>query len=454
MKTHNTIRALRERRLIDRMIHPFQSISKSDMFAGALLLFMAGLAIVIANSPWAGLYQTIRGMYVTVGMEGLSIRLTLLHWINDGLMAVFFLVVGLEIKRELMVGELASFRRAALPIMAALGGMAVPAVIYAVMNAGGQGARGWGIPMATDIAFSIGVLAMLRNRVPFGAVIFITALAIVDDIGAVVVIAIFYTASLSLPAVIAAVLCTVLLVFVSRIGVRHPLVYAVLGLLLWYALLRSGVHATLAGIITAFTVPSNARINAPAFIEDARTLMREFREGETGDGLVLTSARQQAAVSALERKCEQVSPPMQRIEHTLLPLVRFVILPVFAFMNAGITLAPGTVRSLHDPIAFGIIAGLVFGKPLGITLFAAAAVRMRFAVLPRSVTWRHIIGVSMMAGIGFTMSFFIAMLAFEGTPLLETAKAGILVGSFLSGCAGAVFLRFMVRKRVNTLLAK
>ncbi|MBI4977954.1 MAG: Na+/H+ antiporter NhaA [Spirochaetes bacterium] len=446
-RTPPTLISKRDRLPVDYLLHPFQYVTREEAFGGVLLIAATVVALVLANSPWKLLYDSMIESKFSIGFSWFGLKMSLGHWINDGLMALFFFVVGLEIKREVFVGELASVRRSALPIAAALGGMLVPAAVYLAINAGQPGMRGWGVPMATDIAFSIGALALMGKRVPLGVKVFVTALAIVDDIGAVLVIAVFYTGQLSWQPLVVCGLFLGMLVAVNRLGVRHPLVYGILGICLWVAMLKSGVHATIAGILTAVIVPSRSRINAPAFIEDNRLYMSEFKAGETGDGLVLTSKRQQAALRALETACGNVQSPMQQLEHAVLPWVRFIIMPLFAFANAGITVTGNTVFAMQHPVAIGIMAGLVFGKPAGITLFSWIAVRAGIAELPAGVAWRHLIAAAMVAGIGFTMSLFIAELAFKDTLLLDTAKIGIMLGSFIAAVAGMAVLRLVTRRQ-------
>jgi NhaA family Na+:H+ antiporter len=318
-------------------------------------------------------------------------------------MALFFLLVGLEIKRETLVGELASFRKAALPIAAAFGGMIVPAGLYVVFNHGGPGASGWGMPMATDIAFALGVLALLGDRVPTSLKVFLAALAIADDIGAVLVIAFFYTAQISWPSLGAGGLFFVALLAANRAGARHLLIYAILGVGLWLAFLQSGIHATVAGVLLAITIPARQR---------------------TASRAVLTSNES----------------PMLRLEHALIPWNRYLIMPVFALANAGVALGGGAARSVVAPVSLGVICGLVIGKPIGIVLFSWLATRTRLAAMLDGIGWRQIVGVGMLGGIGFTMSLFIANLAFGEAPALETAKVGILVASVVSGIAGAIVL--------------
>jgi Na+:H+ antiporter, NhaA family len=398
-----------------RFAGPFQKFAELEAAGGILLIGCTIAALFWSNSPWAGSYFHLWHTDVTFGLAGPRFSQPLHFWINDGLMALFFLLVGLEIKRETLVGELASFRKAALPVAAALGGMIIPAAFYVFFNHGGPGAPGWGIPMATDIAFALGVLALLGDRVPASLKVFLAALAIVDDIGAVLVIAFFYTEKISWAALGMGGLLFVALLAANRAGVRHLLIYAVLGIGLWLAFVQSGIHPTVAGVLLAATIP-------------ARVASRADREsGES---------------------------PMLRLEHTLIPWNRYVIMPVFALVNAGVALGAGAARSIVTPISLGVICGLVVGKPVGILLFSWLATRSRLAAMLEGIGWRQIAGVGMLAGFGFTMSLFIAHLAFGEMPALETAKVGILAASVFSGLAGALFLLVIPPNRGTRVLGQ
>ena len=420
-------------------LQPFQSFFKTEAAGGVLLLVAAAVALVWANSPLAGAYNDLWAMYVTVGAGAFEISKPLLLWVNDGLMAIFFFVVGLEIKREVLAGELASPRKAALAIAAALGGMVVPALLYTLVNAGTDRVTGWGIPMATDIAFALGVLALLGSRAPLALKVFLTAVAIVDDLGAVIVIALFYTAELNTTALLVSLALVGLLFLANRLGVQRPLIYGLIGVLAWVAMLKSGVHATIAGVLVALTIPANRRIDEVQFADKVALLLARFREGIAGSPTT-PSPDQMAAVHSLEVACEHVETPLQRLEHGLHGLVAFFIMPVFALANAGVAFGADAGALLFDPVALGVALGLVVGKPVGVMLLAFVSVRLGVAALPTGVTWRHVLGVSFLTGIGFTMSIFIANLAFGAGPLLDSAKMGILAASVISGALGAFFL--------------
>ena len=416
----------------------FQRFFRTETLGGLVLLAFGLGALAIANSPLAEAYEHIWEIPLALGIVHHELSLTLHEWINDGLMAVFFLLVGLEIKRELLAGELSSARQAALPIACAIGGMVVPAGIYLMFNLGGAGSHGWGIPMATDIAFALGTLNLVAPRAPIGAKVLLTALAIVDDIGAVLVIALFYSQGIVWSALGGAAVTLLVLVGLNLVGVRHLSPYLLGGLVLWYFVHDSGVHATIAGVALAFTIPTRARINTVEFSREARSLLGEFDRTETGDLLVLTSRGQQETLFALERASERVTAPILRLEHALHNFSAFVVMPLFAFANAGVKI---DLSLQHAGIGFGILAGLLFGKPLGIMMFALIAVKTGIARLPQAVNWRSLLGYACLAGIGFTMSLFVAMLAFEDTALVDAAKRGIIAGSLLAGVAGAAMLR-------------
>jgi len=363
-------------------------------------------------------------------------------WINDLLMAVFFLVVGLEIKREILVGELASPKRAALPIFGALGGMIGPALIFTALNFGKETIGGWGIPMATDIAFAVGILAMLGSRIPNSLKVFLTSLAIVDDLGALVVIAVFYTEQLDMAYLGYAGTIVAVLMFMNVLRVRWITLYLVMGLPLWYCVYMSGVHATIAGVLLAMTIPAHARVNPVNFVFSTRKALEVFSNAEDDlETSISKSSEQRAAVNAIIKNSRQVLPPLHRIENVLHPWAAFVIIPIFALANAGIPVSGGVTDNLTNPVSMGIILGLFLGKPIGIGILCFVACKLGLAALPKGVSWRHIIGAGFLGGIGFTMAIFIANLAFETSPTdLEHAKLAILVASGISAIVGAALL--------------
>ncbi len=432
-------------------VSPLDNLFRRANVGPLLLLAGAVSAIVLANSAahdwYHHLWETSIGF--AVGDAGLDKPLHL--WINDGLMCVYFFVVGLEIKRELLAGELVTRKKALLPAVAALGGMIAPALIYTAVNWGGEGAHGWGVPMATDIAFAAGCLALLKGRVPAGLVVFLVALAIVDDLGAVAVIAIFYTDQIDVAPLMIGASLIILAFCMGQLGVRRTLPYALIGTVIWFAFLRSGVHATVAGVLLAFAIPPDARYKTHHFEVRMRELLRRFVKAEEewrdygahGEHIgkdVQVNARQQRIIRAINDECHHVEAPLQRIEHTLGPVCVLLILPLFAFSNAGLQIdSAGIADALSSRVTWGVMLGLCVGKPLGITLASWIVVRLGVAELPSGVTWTQMIAVGMIAGIGFTMSLFISGLAFTGTDAAQHAtegKLGIMAASVLSAILG------------------
>jgi Na+:H+ antiporter, NhaA family len=426
-------------RLAARVFRTFEEFTRLETAGGIVLLIAAAVALAWANSPWVEHYDALWNTPVVVGVDGFGIAKSLHHWVNDGLMAVFFFVVGLEIKREVLVGELAAPRRAALPVIAALGGMLVPAAIYLALNLGGPGGRGWAIPTATDIAFAIGVLALVGDRVPLSLKVFLTALAIADDLGAVLVIALFYTADLSLQALGAAGVIYLVMIATNFLGIRRIGWYGLLGVALWVAFLKSGVHATVAGVLAAMAIPASARIDKARFRLQSRALLDEFEMLDRAGDERSINGEQQDRIYGLAAVLQHVETPLQRLEHALLPWVTFGIMPLFALANGGLVLTGGVGQLFQSPVTLGVVLGLILGKPLGILGFAWLAITIGVAERPAGASWRQLAGVGVLAGIGFTMSLFIAGLAF-GETLLHEAKTGILLASLVAGVGGAVLI--------------
>ena len=415
----------------------FQQFLRTEAAGGVVLLVAAVAALAVANSPLSTTYDAFWAARLVVGPESHPLALSARAWVNDGLMAAFFLLVGLEIKRELLVGELSSARQAALPFAAALGGVVAPALVFLSL-AGPHAVRGWAVPMATDIAFALGVLALAAPRAPGGLKVFLAALAIVDDMCAVVVIALFYTAQVQWTAVAIAGGIAAALVGLNLARVQRLTPYLLLGAALWFFVHESGVHATIAGVVLAFTIPTRTRINAAQFSADARAQLDDFERSETGDLLVLTSKGQQEALHALESASHAVVAPLLRLEHALHAASAFVVMPIFAFANAGVALSFG---ALDTATTTAVGLGLLVGKPVGITAAAWIACRTGVASLPAGVSWTMLHGCAWIAGIGFTMSLFIAGLAFGPSPAFEAAQVGILAGSTVAGIVGALVLR-------------
>jgi NhaA family Na+:H+ antiporter len=427
----------------DRLPSPlgfFREFARREVAGSVLLLVATVAAFAWANSPWWEWYDRLRSFHVEAGAESYRLSLSVLHVINDGLMAIFFFVVGLEIKRELLAGELASPRRAALPMVAAVGGMVVPAAIYAALNAGTPAASGWGIPMATDIAFALAVMSSLGPRMPGALKVFLTALAIVDDLGAILVIAVFYSHGVAWGWLGTAGGFLLLLVACNLLRVRNPLFYVVPGLVVWLAFLHSGIHATVAGVLVAMTIPARRRIDAREFLDRAGRHLKAFEEGSEFRQSRLTNHAQEQAIHDLEQATEHVQAPLTRFEHALHPWVAYAILPLFALANAGVRVMGGESQVWAGSLTLGIVLGLVIGKQVGITAFAWLAVRLRLAELPQDVDWREVWGTAWLGGIGFTMSLFIANLAFLDPALLASSKLAILSASILSGLGGWLIL--------------
>lgn len=419
---------------IELLTSPFRRFARMGASGGILLLLCTIGALVWANSPWAETYHNIWHTQLSMGLGRIILSESRHEWINDGLMSIFFFLVGLEIKRELLVGELSSVKQAAFPFVAALGGSTIPAVLYFFLARPMGAERGWGIPMATDIAFALGVLAILGDRVPLSLRVFVTALAIVDDIFGVLVIALFYTSRISFISLGVALSGLAISVLASKLGIRNPAVYGVISIFVWLAVLKSGVHATIAGVLMAFTIPTNTFIDRKGFLERCRALLKRVESSEQH------TAGEYDAIHAMELQCELIQSPLHRIEHRLQPWVSFFIMPLFAFANAGVPILGNARSAISHPVALGVLIGLCFGKPIGITSFAWIASRCR-AATPVGVTWMQIFGASWLCGIGFTMSLFIAGLAFGESSLLDMAKIGTLGASLISGVAGALVLR-------------
>jgi NhaA family Na+:H+ antiporter len=430
------------------LLRPFQSFAALQASGGILLAAVTIAGLLWANSSLAPLYDLVRHSQIEIRTSFFILAKSAHFWINEGLMTIFFFVVGLEIKRELLIGELASLRSALLPASAALGGMVVPALIYYGLNHGTPVARGWGIPMATDIAFTIGVLTLLGSRVPHPLKVFLAALAIVDDLGAVVVIATFYTSDLLPNYLLFAGLLLLILVAFNILGYRRPLPYLVVGSFVWMSVYLSGVHSTVAGILVAITIPSRSRYDPHTFLARAHNLLDEFQRKHRGGFAVCSDEGCQEVIRSLERVCRDVDTPLNRIEYFVHPWVVFLIVPVFALMNAGVELNWSSLReTLMSPASLGIILGLFVGKQVGIALAAWVSVRTGVAALPTGTTFGQVYAGAIICGVGFTMSIFIADLAFGDSAALDSAKISILAASLLSLLAGfAALWAFSIRR--------
>ncbi len=440
-----------DEQLIDQITRPLRTFAQHRLSGGIVLLCGAVLAMVLANSPWADRYHKVLQTTLSIGIGDAALSKPLLLWVNDGLMGFFFFVVGLEIKREFLAGSLATRRKATLPIVAALGGMVVPALVYYALNPVGLESRGWGIPMATDIAFALGVLALLGDRVRVELKVFLTALAIVDDMGAILVIAIFYTEKIVLVSLVLAAVLLAISICANAIGVSSPVVYFILGTLIWLAFLQSGVHATLAAVLMAFTIPARTRLDGEPMLRRLESLMIAFRAGGVPRGHHLLPTDQHHVVEAMAEALNDARAPLQRLENFLLPVVTFLVLPLFALANAGVSLE-GQGQHGGETVATGIVAGLFLGKQVGIFSFSWLAVRAGIADLPPGVSWAQLYGVAVLGGIGFTMSLFVASLAFPDLDLGIEAKRGIMVGSLLSGLVGVAVLLWARPPKPNQIV--
>lgn len=412
-----------------------QEFTRLAASGGIVLLIATIIALVWRNLPGGESYVHFWETELAISLNGITLSESLVDWINDGLMVIFFFVVGLEIKRELTVGELASPRKAALPVAGAIGGMFMPALIYLLFNADGPAQQGWGIPVATDIAFTLGILTLLGSRIPLPLKIFFTALAIADDLGAILVIAIFYTSEISFIGLGIAGLFFLGLVILNRARVYSPLPYVILGIGLWLGFLESGVHPTVAGVLLALTIPSRSPANMRTLLAQVVTLLQSFDLPVAWREHV--DSRRQAAVSTMEKITERMQSPALRLERSLTPWTTYLILPLFALANAGVVINPDSLGTLTSPLSLGIILGLVVGKPLGITLLSWGATRLGLASLPAGVDWRQFISASCLAGIGFTMSIFISGAAFTDPLLQEVSKLAILAASILAALLGS-----------------
>jgi Na+:H+ antiporter, NhaA family len=417
------------RAVVKTLITPAQQFIHTESSSGIILIAAAVLAFAWANSPWAEHYLSFKETYLGIELGSFVLRMDLLHWVNDLLMAIFFFLVGLEIKRELLVGELDSWQKASLPAAGALGGMIVPALIFVALNYGEPTVRGWGVPMATDIAFALGVLALLGNRVLLPLKVFLLALAIVDDLGAVLVIALFYTENLDITALMISFAVWAAALFYGRADGRRPLAFVALGAMMWYFMFASGVHATIAGVLLAFAIPLRHRMSPDQLRAELRLeASTEFEAMET-------------RMAHIEDLFERARSPLHHTEHTLQPYVAFMIMPVFAFFNAGVALGGGE-GGLIDQVSTGAFLGLLLGKPIGVLGFVWLAVMTGITRLPSALSWPGLAGVGLLAGIGFTMSLFIANLAYGAGGELDQAKIGVLAASTVAAVLGLTFLHY------------
>ncbi len=416
------------------VINPFNRIINNSKASGAVLFAATIVALVWANSPWQDSYHKIWNLHFSIGFLGKAIDKSLHHWINDGLMAMFFFVVGLELKRELVADELRNPKNVVMPLLASLGGMVLPALLYIFFVSSPEARAGWGIPMATDIAFALGILYFMGDRIPHSLKIFLTVLAIVDDLGAVLVIAFFYSSQIDFLSLSVGAAVMAVMIGGNLIGIRNSVFYGFFGIGgLWLAFLMSGVHATIAAVLAAFTIPASTNIREKFFLVKARNLLKKF-EGIQPNEVSTVTEEQYYILNTMRKLSKNAIPPLQRLEHGLHPIVAFVVMPIFALSNAGISFGDGS--GLWGEVSMAVATSLVLGKVAGVVGFGWLAVKLGFAKLPAQMTLRHLVGVGFLAGIGFTMSLFIADLAFDAPELLLEAKFGILTASVFAGAMG------------------
>lgn len=435
---------------IERLTRPFSKFAEREASSGLVLMFMTVTALAVANSPLGPQYFSILETYLKFTAGNFETKISVGHFVNDVLMAIFFFLVGLEIKRELIAGELSNIKAASLPIFAAIGGMVVPAAFYAAMNWGKPSIVGWAIPMATDIAFALGILSLVGSRVPLALRIFLAALAIVDDIGAVIVIGVFFSKNINIMMLGMGIVVWLFMLGLNKFGARNLGIYWLLFAALWLCIFLSGIHATIAGVLAALAIPATSRINAEKFSAEAKSLIASVdADGDSDDDAILNED-QDTSVRNLEKLCEHVATPLQRLEHGLHPWVAYIVMPIFAFANAGVLLSAG---QSFGPISNGIALGLVLGKPVGIMFFVMLALKLKLATLPTGVRMIHIFGVSMLAGVGFTMALFISNLSMTSDAKLNEAKIAILAASAVAGVVGFTILWFSGKKSNSSEIA-
>jgi len=433
----------------------FNRFLKNQSSGGVVLLFCTLIALIFANIPALSGVCSVWNTECGITLGSFDLKMSLLEWVNDGLMVVFFFSVGLEIKREMVVGQLSSRKKATLPVFAALGGMIFPALIYSLFNAGNpETSSGWGVPMATDIAFAIGIISLLGKRVPIGAKVLLTALAIADDLGSIVVLALFYpTHALDFTALMIALGIFALLVVCNRIGIFHSAVYIICGVVMWYFVLQSGIHATIAGVLLAITIPIKSRVTHIHAVSVINHFLHKIKEKATDSEDLSFNSDQQHIVHALSEHLDSMEPMLHKLETKLQNVVSFFIMPVFALANAAVVLQLSlTADGGVPPVAMGIFFGLVVGKPLGISLFSFIAVKLKLSDLPEKTGWKHIFSVGILGGIGFTMSIFIDNLAFNDASVINTGKVAILIASATAALAGLLLMHFIFRKNTNQTL--
>jgi NhaA family Na+:H+ antiporter len=433
---------------IDRLNQPFQKFIQNQKAGGIVLGLSVVVALILANSPLSHSYHHFFEQKFGFHFNGQSyLEYSLHHWINDGLMAIFFFVVGLELKREIVGGELSDFRKSLLPIGAAIGGMLAPAIIYFVLNPIGETQNGWGIPMATDIAFALGVLYLLGNKIPLSLKVFLTALAIVDDLGAVLVIAFFYTSDISTISLLVGLGFVLIMYIGNKMGIRNILFYSILGIIgVWTAFLLSGVHATIASVLAAFTIPADMKIKEGLYLTNIQTYLARFKSIDPNENVPTLTNEQLHILDEVKQDTDAIIPPLQRLEHAMHPFVTFLIIPVFALANAGVSLAVDFNQLFSTNVTLGVSLGLIVGKVVGIVGFTLLLVKLKVASFPTGMNIKNLFGLALLAGIGFTMSLFVTSLAFTDEVLITQAKIGIFAASIIAGILGYIVLNSQKKK--------
>ncbi|MFT4667478.1 MAG: NhaA family Na+:H+ antiporter [Polaribacter sp.] len=439
--------------IVKSVLSPFERFLRRQSSSGILLLIAAITAMLWSNSSYADVYFDIWNKEFTIGIGAFQVSEPLILWVNDGLMALFFFVVGLEIKREVMAGELSTVKDMVMPLTAAIGGMAVPAIIFVLVEGNTEMAKGWGIPMATDIAFSLGILSLLGPKVPIGLKVFLTALAIVDDIGAILIIAFFYSSDIQWVYLQAAAGLFPLLLIFNYFNLRIVSLYVIVGLFVWFCFLKSGVHPTVAGVLVALTIPARRKIKMLDFMEETKSSLTKFENAICPDSKILLGKEQISAVDGISESVKKVQSPVQRLENSLSNFTANLVMPIFALANASIVIV-GNEFDLLDRVTLGTGLGLLIGKVLGVSLFSWLSVRLGWGQLPAGVSWTQIIGVGFLAGIGFTMSLFITNLAYMDAEVVNASKIGIVIGSIVAGTIGFVILKINLMKTGKTEKAK
>jgi len=429
-----------------QLLNPLQKFIKAESFSGILLFFTMALAIIISNSPLREHFSSIWDCEIGIKSDNFKLVKPLILWINDGLMAIFFFLIGLEIKREILIGELNSLKKASLPIFAAIGGMIIPVAFFFLLNSNPETSNGWGISMATDIAFTLAILKLLGKKAPLSLKIFLTAFAIIDDIGAVLVIALFYTSNISWSLLLIAVILLLILYVLSFLKIHSKFLLLFFGIAIWVLFLKSGVHPTIAGIMLAFAVPIRQRINEFKYAEKLKEIIQRLTISINTNNLPVLTKSQIAEIDNLEDWTHRVQSPLQQLEHRLHNWVAFLIMPVFALSNAGVSFSSNMVIDL--PLTINLAISLFIGKTIGVSLFSLISIKLKLASLPEGTNFKHVIGIAILSGVGFTMSLFIGGLAFGGNSVfIDSAKIGIIAGSTISGIVGYIILRLASIKK-------